>query len=82
MLLCQVTGVMKFLSANNYILSQETDQVAMEWVDGKVEKVGVLVADFPAVFFHISHWYLSWNTTDCVNRQIQVIKSQLSRAIN
>ena len=19
------------------------------------------VADFPAVFFHISHWYLSWN---------------------
>ena len=20
------------------------------------------VADFPAVFFHISHWYLSWNT--------------------
>ena len=21
-------------------------------------------ADFPAVFFHISHWYLSWNTTD------------------
>ena len=23
-----------------------------------------LIADFPAVFFHISHWYLSWNTTD------------------
>ena len=22
------------------------------------------VADFPAVFFHISHWYLSWNTID------------------
>ena len=21
-----------------------------------------LLADFPAVFFHISHWYLSWNT--------------------
>ena len=21
-------------------------------------------ADFPAAFFHISHWYLSWNTTD------------------
>ena len=21
------------------------------------------LADFPAVFFHISHWYLSWNTT-------------------
>ena len=20
------------------------------------------VADFPAVCFHISHWYLSWNT--------------------
>ena len=20
------------------------------------------IADFPAVFFHISHWYLSWNT--------------------
>ena len=20
------------------------------------------LADFPAVFFHISHWYLSWNT--------------------
>ena len=27
------------------------------------------LADFPAVFFHISHWYLSWNTAgggDCV----------------
>ena len=23
--------------------------------------VSLLVADFPAVFFHISHWYLSWN---------------------
>ena len=23
---------------------------------------GVLLADFPAVFFHIFHWYLSWNT--------------------
>ena len=26
-------------------------------------------ADFPAVFFHISHWYLSWNTAgggDCI----------------
>ena len=23
---------------------------------------GKVVADFPAVFFHISHWYLSWNT--------------------
>ena len=22
------------------------------------------LADFPAVFSHISHWYLSWNTTD------------------
>ena len=22
------------------------------------------VADFPAVFFHISHRYLSWNTID------------------
>ena len=20
------------------------------------------IADFPAVFFHISHWYLLWNT--------------------
>ena len=27
------------------------------------------IADFPAVFFHISHWYLSWNTAvggDCI----------------
>ena len=23
---------------------------------------GYPLADFPAVFFHISHWYLSWNT--------------------
>ena len=29
------------------------------------------LADFPAVFFHISHWYLSWNTN---NRQIQVTR--------
>ena len=50
MLLCQVTGVMKFLSANNYILSQETDQVAMEWVDNKVEKVVVLVTKI-IIFF-------------------------------
>ena len=41
---------MKFLSANNYILSQETDQVAMEWVDGKVEKVVVLVTKI-IIFF-------------------------------
>ena len=26
------------------------------------ERGGGGVADFPAVFFHISHWYLSWNT--------------------
>ena len=28
-----------------------------------------ILADFPAVFFHISHWYLSWNTAgggDCI----------------
>ena len=31
------------------------------------------VTDYPAVFFRISHWYLSWN---------QSYKSQLSRAIN
>ena len=27
------------------------------------------LADFPAVFVHISHWYLSWNTAgggDCI----------------
>ena len=23
--------------------------------------VGMELADFPAVFFHISHWYFSWN---------------------
>ena len=31
--------------------------------------VGFKLADFPAVFFHISHWYLSWNTAgggDCI----------------
>ena len=27
-------------------------------------EASVSLADFPAVFFHISHWYLSWNTTD------------------
>ena len=31
-------------------------------------RLGVTLADFPAVFSHISHWYLSWNnlylTTD------------------
>ena len=27
-------------------------------------EVTTILADFPAVFFHISHWYLSWNTTD------------------
>ena len=36
------------------------------------------VADFPAVFFHISHWYLSWNT----NLTNPSHMSQLSRAIN
>ena len=25
-------------------------------------RVVQFLADFPAVFFHISHWYLSWNT--------------------
>ena len=29
------------------------------------------LADFPAVFFHISHWYLPWNTH---NWQIQVTR--------
>ena len=53
MLLCQVTGVMKFLSANNYILSQETDQVAMEWVDNKVEKVVVLVTKIIIIFSNL-----------------------------
>ena len=28
----------------------------------QMDKVGFGIADFPAVFFHISHWYLSWNT--------------------
>ena len=37
--------------------------------------VGRYLADFPAVFFHISHWYLSWNTNPSH-------KSQLSRTIN
>ena len=40
---------------------------------------GSVVEDFPAVFFHISHWYLSWNTEQLTNPSH---KSQLSRAIN
>ena len=32
-----------------------------EWSAQSAQKC---LADFPAVFFHISHWYLSWNTTD------------------
>ena len=31
--------------------------------------LGHTLADFPALFFHISHWYLSWNTAggcDCI----------------
>ena len=31
-----------------------------EWSAQSAQKC---LADFPAVFFHISHWYLSWNTT-------------------
>ena len=36
---------------------------------GSIVYLGVSLADFPAVFFHISHWYLSWNTAgggDCI----------------
>ena len=32
-------------------------------------QVGHGLADFPAVFFHISYWYLLWNTAgggDCI----------------
>ena len=36
------------------------------------------LADFPAVLFHISHWYLTSNTID----KSKCNKSQLSRAIN
>ena len=31
-------------------------------------------ADFPAVFFHISHWHLSWNTFDKSTSQESVEK--------
>ena len=31
-------------------------------------------ADFPAVFLHISHWYLSWNTIDKSTSQESVEK--------
>ena len=46
---------------------RDLDEVSaiMEKVQYKVHKV----ADFPAVFSHISHWYLSWNTAgggDCI----------------
>ena len=30
--------------------------------DDNFSNDGDVVADFPAVFFHISRWYLSWNT--------------------
>ena len=37
-----------------------------------VFKEPIDLADFPAVFFHISHWYLSWNT----NWQLTTDKSK------
>ena len=37
------------------------------------------VTNIRYVFFHISHWYLSWNTEQLTNPSH---KSQLSRAIN
>ena len=37
----------------------------------------LVLADFPAVFFHISHWYLSWNTFITV-RQIIIIANGIN----
>ena len=45
--------------AKSEILSSDIN-VAFD-CSGK-KRVQYSVADFPAVFFHISYWYLSWNT--------------------
>ena len=39
---------------------QALSPVRLSVTDDELDDEGV--ADFPAVFFHISHWYLSWNT--------------------
>ena len=52
--------------------------------DGDCDGHGGDVEDFPAVFSHISHWYLSWNNNNNNNKQLTnpSYKSQLSREIN
>ena len=39
-------------------------------------RAGKGLADFPAMFFHISYWYFSWNKFSNPD-----IKSQMSKAI-
>ena len=53
--------------AKHTLLAREEGEVvgmlaAWKLDDLKDVKEELGIADFPAVFFHISHWYLSWNT--------------------
>ena len=46
-----------------YVIDANFQSLTYSWTT-KLPEVYIGLADFPAVFFHISHWYLSWNTID------------------